>query len=77
MVRVLRAAGAKTHVTDKSGKTPIAVAAGRYEAYKNWLDAERVVVNVRTLYREFAADESRPEVLMLFAEMARYKAGRL
>lgn len=48
-----------------------------YEAYKHWIDPERVVVNVRTIYREIAGDERIPEVLQLFAEMARYREGRL
>lgn len=48
-----------------------------YEAYEHWLDPERVVVNVRTIYRELEGDERAPEVLELFAEMARYREGRL
>jgi len=41
------------------------------EAYRAWLDAERVFVNVHTLYREFAGDPDPPEILELFAGMAR------
>lgn len=39
--------------------------------FRGWIDAERVYVNVHTLYRDFSHDERRPDVLALFAEMAR------
>jgi len=42
-----------------------------FEDYQTWGDAERVVVNVRTLYREFSGDPSTPDVLELFSQMAR------
>jgi len=38
--------------------------------YDAWLDAERIVVNVSTLYREFAGDPSPPPIAELFAQMA-------
>lgn len=41
---------------------------GRYAA---WRDAERIVVNVATLYREFAGDTSPPNALALFEDMGR------
>jgi len=45
--------------------------------FKGWLDAERVYVNVHTLYRDFTGDTEPGEVLALFAGMARLqKAGR-
>lgn len=39
--------------------------------FRGWLDPERVYVNVHTLYRDFRHDERRPDVLALFAAMAR------
>lgn len=42
-----------------------------HEAYRAWLDAERVYVNVHSLYREFSGESDLPEVLELFAGMAR------
>jgi len=40
------------------------------EAFRAWLDAERVFVNVHTLYRDFTGDTDLPRVLELFAGMA-------
>ncbi len=39
--------------------------------YSSWGDAERIVVNVHTLYREFAGSDSAPDIPRLFAEMAK------
>ncbi len=39
--------------------------------FDSWGDAERIVVNVATLYREFAADPAPPDVTALFGLMAR------
>jgi len=39
--------------------------------YSSWGDAERIVVNVTTLYREFTGDAKPPEIPALFAEMAK------
>ncbi len=44
--------------------------------YRGWLDAERVYVNIRTLYRDFSGDSTVPHVLELFAGMSRYKYAR-
>ncbi len=41
------------------------------EAYRSWLDEERVFVNVHSLYREFSGEPGLPEILELFAGMAR------
>ena len=41
------------------------------EAYRAWIDAERVFINVHSLYREFAGDPDPAEILELFADMAR------
>ncbi len=38
--------------------------------YASWGDAERIVVNVASLYREFSGDTSPPKVLELFGLMA-------
>jgi glyoxylase-like metal-dependent hydrolase (beta-lactamase superfamily II) len=38
--------------------------------YASWGDAERIVVNVDRLFRDFAGDESAPEVAVLFGQMA-------
>ncbi len=41
------------------------------EAYRDWLDPERIFVNVHTLYRDFEGDTRAPEILEMFAGMAR------
>jgi glyoxylase-like metal-dependent hydrolase (beta-lactamase superfamily II) len=38
--------------------------------YASWLDAERIVVNVHTLYREFGSDDGPPNLVELFGLMA-------
>ena len=38
--------------------------------YSSWGDAERIVVNVATLYREFSGDTSPLDVVDLFGKMA-------
>jgi glyoxylase-like metal-dependent hydrolase (beta-lactamase superfamily II) len=54
---------------------PIAAAARdiALDRFAGWGDAERIVVNVASLYREFGATES-PSVLDLFGEMGRLNA---
>ena len=42
--------------------------------FADWGDAERICVNVNALYREFAGDQGRPDVMKLFAMMGRYHA---
>ena len=44
-----------------------------FDEFKGWLDPERVYLNTDTLYRNFSNDTSRPDVLALFAKMARLK----
>lgn len=39
--------------------------------YSSWRDAERIAVNVMTLYREFSADTNPPNVVQLFEAMGR------
>jgi glyoxylase-like metal-dependent hydrolase (beta-lactamase superfamily II) len=43
--------------------------------FSSWGDAERIGVNVATLYREYAADSAPPDVVALFALMAELKTG--
>lgn len=38
--------------------------------YSSWLDAERIVINVHTLYREFGSSTPPPNTVELFALMA-------
>ena len=38
--------------------------------YSTWSDPERIAVNVDSLYREFAAQQTRTDVLELFRQMA-------
>jgi len=41
------------------------------DEFEGWLDAERVYVNVHTLYRDFAGDREPGDILAMFAGMAR------
>jgi hypothetical protein len=38
--------------------------------FSSWLDAERIAVNVNTLYREFNKSSQRTEIIELFRQMA-------
>jgi cyclase len=42
------------------------------QPFADWGDPERICVNVNALYKEFAGDRGPPDVLKLFAMMARY-----
>jgi len=44
--------------------------------YASWGDAERIVVNVDRLYREFSGDESAPEIATLFSQMGEIAGSR-
>ncbi|MCB1684502.1 MAG: MBL fold metallo-hydrolase [Pseudomonadales bacterium] len=44
--------------------------------YDSWGDAERIVVNVTTLYREFSGDQTPNDVMELFSAMARVHKAR-
>ena len=46
------------------------------DEFKGWIDAERVYVNVHTLYRDFAGDSNPGDVLAMFAGMARLQKAR-
>jgi glyoxylase-like metal-dependent hydrolase (beta-lactamase superfamily II) len=41
-------------------------------AYGEWIDAERIYINVHTLYRDLAGDREMPHVLEMLAGMARH-----
>jgi cyclase len=40
------------------------------DRYASWSDGERIVVNVATIYRELSGDQSHPNMVNLFAQMA-------
>lgn len=40
------------------------------DRYASWSDGERIVVNVATIYRELSGDQSHPNMVSLFAQMA-------
>jgi glyoxylase-like metal-dependent hydrolase (beta-lactamase superfamily II) len=42
------------------------------DAYASWNDAERVIVNVASIYRELSGQQEHPGTLSLFAMMAEY-----
>jgi cyclase len=44
--------------------------------YSSWGDAERIVINVDALYREFSDDKSPANVLELFELMAKLSKNR-
>jgi glyoxylase-like metal-dependent hydrolase (beta-lactamase superfamily II) len=44
--------------------------------FDSWGDAERIAVNVDTLYRHYRGDPSAPNVLMLFERMAQVRKDR-
>ena len=46
------------------------------DSLARWGDAERIVVNVHTLYREFSGDPTTPDVASLFELMARIRRER-
>ena len=41
--------------------------------FDSWTDAERIAVNVDTLFREYSGDTSAPNTLEIFALMAEIK----
>jgi len=38
--------------------------------YASWSNGERIVVSVATIYRELSGDQSHPDMVSLFAQMA-------
>ncbi len=40
--------------------------------YNNWIDRERVFINVNSLYREFNHDRKPPAAMKVFSEMAKW-----
>ena len=47
-------------------------ASGGLGRFASWSDAERIVVNVDTLYREFSGDTTPPDAMALFDRMGRF-----
>ena len=43
------------------------------DAFRGWLDAERIVINVNTLYREFSGSRAPLDVEQIYARLARYR----
>ena len=44
--------------------------------FANWLDFERIAVNVDTLYKEYRGETSPPDIQRLFTLMAKLKQAR-
>ncbi len=44
--------------------------------FRDWIDGERVIVNVATLYREFSGDTRKANVMEMHARMARIRKAR-
>ena len=44
--------------------------------FSGWIDAERIIVNVATLYREFSGATGKPNVMDFHARMARLRKPR-
>lgn len=44
--------------------------------YDSWIDAERIVVNVNTLYKEYGSDKTASDAAALFGMMAKVKKAR-
>lgn len=48
-----------------------------FDAFRDWIDGERIFINVNALYREFRGDDSRPDAPRLFGLMAKYHKERV
>ena len=46
------------------------------DAYRDWIDSERIVANVAALYREFSGGEEKRNIVEIFAAMGRYRRER-
>jgi glyoxylase-like metal-dependent hydrolase (beta-lactamase superfamily II) len=44
--------------------------------FRDWIDGERVIVNISTLYREFSGGGKKPDVMDFHARMARLRKSR-
>jgi cyclase len=44
--------------------------------FRDWIDGERIIVNVATLYREFNGGGAKPDVMDFHARMARLRKAR-
>ena len=54
-------------MTDEEAARDIA-----WDAFRDWMDGERIFVNVNAAYREFRSDASPPDIIRLFTLMARW-----
>lgn len=50
-----------------------AIAALTFDPFRGWLDPERVIINVNTLYREYRKDTSPRDILDLYGQMHRWR----
>jgi cyclase len=46
------------------------------DEFSNWLDPERIIINVASLYREFSGSKAELDRMPLFAEMKKYRGER-
>jgi hypothetical protein len=46
------------------------------DRFSTWLDPERIIINVASLYREFSGETAPLDHMPLFAEMKRYRNER-
>jgi glyoxylase-like metal-dependent hydrolase (beta-lactamase superfamily II) len=46
------------------------------DAYRSWLDEERMIVNVHALYREFSGNQAEPDAGELHGRMLRWRQAR-
>jgi len=46
------------------------------DGFRSWIDAERIVVNVNSLYREFRGDKTPPDVFGMCGRMLRWRNAR-
>ena len=46
------------------------------DVYRDWIDDERMIVNVHALYREFGGDQVEPDAGELHGRMLRWRQAR-
>lgn len=47
------------------------------DGFRGWTDAERIVINVNTLYREFSGSRAPMDAEDIYARLARYRKARI
>ena len=50
-----------------------AIADLKFDAFRDWNDPERVIINVGTLYREWRRDTSERDIIALYGRMHRWR----